>query len=209
MKASSSIVAASAVLLLASIQVITTQSFNPGDDDWFILTNHATKDGSMPPTTSAETDCVHEDYVCATVENQTTTAGTKAVLDACTWESEYGWRTWSDGNAFVLMLGIGSGYSGSPDAICMQAGHGNFELGSRATIRLYPCNISSPLQRFVWPTYGDGCGRDEGGIIKLQSNTTMCLAWSGADPVVPGSTPLIVMPCTEAKGVRSLGWMVG
>lgn len=189
-------------LLLTSLLIVGTQgeTFHPGDDDWFLLGNHA-------GTISDEAKCV-DSHFCATVENAETSSGTTVVLDTCTWEPVEGWRTATarDGNAVIFMLGDSNGYTGNKKAMCMQAGHGEPIVGSRATVRLYPCDIDSPLQRFVIKNYNGDCGDKEGGKIKLQSNRDLCLTWHGADDVTPGETNLVVMPCKDVKGARAIGW---
>lgn len=110
-------------------------------------------------------------------------------------DCQVGWRLETSGDARLFHT------SGDP-SMCLQAGR-NVEqlemLTAGTKMRIYPCDQSNALQRFVW---GEGTCN---GAIKLEGRTDLCMTWRGVVADLD-KDPIILVLCDTLDKKRAAGW---
>jgi len=110
---------------------------------------------------------------CIDVKNNDAKDDQKLILGTC--QSE--WRFDSDGLVHTSL----------DDSFCMQAGRrGDVQDGE--FVRLKKCDSNNRLQKFYWIN---------GGGIRPQSDTSLCMVWRGVHSDV-GTDPIIFKDCNVA-----------
>jgi hypothetical protein len=145
-----------------------------GDDDYFNL-------------------AWQDQQTCIEPRDGQTNNGQPLVLSDCV-DCLNGWRLETSGNAKLF-------HTSDDREQCLQAGHGApiETLVDGSKMRIYPCDTTNSLQRFVW---GDGiCD----GPLKLEGRDDLCVVFLGVVANV-GSDPIILVKCDDLDANRAQGW---
>jgi hypothetical protein len=191
-----SIIIPAAIISIISTVVAVVQGVDIGDNDFFQV-------GSLASDPVGRCESFAH---CAALKLGRLAKGNKLFLNSCE-DYEEGWRIVTEdaqGNANANVITF---HAGNDNDKCMQAGHGG-AIGTwvdhRATMRIYQCDSTNPLQRFKWKSNNDkSCG---GGPITMEDDDAMCVTWSGTK-ATPGTDSIIVMPCEDLEDARAKGWI--
>jgi hypothetical protein len=132
----------------------------------------------------------HQLQTCIEPMGGQTNNGQSLVLSDCA-DCLNGWRLETSGNAKLFHTSVDRDQ-------CMQAGHGEpiETLVDGSKMRIYPCDATNSLQRFVW---GDP------GLLKLEERDDLCVVFLGVVANV-GSDPIILVKCDDLDANRAQGW---
>jgi hypothetical protein len=190
-----------------------------GDFDWFQLHPLAfciNFDDTRPRSYVPLMCAVPEDFALSRMQGQdydsegneySVKKGDGVVLDNSLSDTEEGWRLEFVDGATLFRTAAASYEQSDEGGFCLQAGHGSEVKDQGVRIRLYPCDSSSPLQRFVWYEEFTSCDDDQvGGSIRLESYPSLCLGWNRGTYLQPAKNQLVMYPCKNLPPFQNSGW---